>query len=447
VFSSSRPEWLGRMLTRPTPEQLKTIREQKQFGTFVDGKYPEVLPFKLGDSPQTLGASRVVVASASLQWNDPFGDWRLVLVGDLSRSRSQVELFAVACGAFLLTLLLGAMSFTLWRVRYKQALTSNELQVHADAQTASNVHKSRLAAAGLLLQRAPDIGALAQVFLSESRSLFGAMQGVVYVRDFQNESSMQRVGMAACTNDCPEVLKTGEGLLGQCAADGRMRVIDAQQDPAWVLRSGLGETPPAALLLLPVFLQGALIGAVELGLQEVPDELAKARWLEWAEMLAINLDAQNRKLNTEATLAEKVKEEQAIQSRIAFQQALIDAIPYPMFYKGADTRFKGFNRSYEETFAVDRHDLIGKSVLDLTYLPEASRIAFQAEDENAVATAGTVRRIAQIPYADGIMRETLYSVVGFRNANGEPGGLVGTFIDLSVLCAQIENDQIAREGS
>ena len=200
-------------------------------------------------------------------------------------------------------------------------------------------------------------------------------------------------------------------------------------------------------MLLPVVLQGTLIGAVDLGLQALPDEMAQAHCLEWAQMLAINLEVQRRKLNTEATLAEKLKEEQATQSQIAFQQALIDAIPYPMFYKGPDTRFRGFNRAYEETFGVKRNDLIGKSVLDLEYLPEASRKAYQAEDELAVATAGTVRRIAQIPYADGVLRETLYSVVGFRSADGKPGGLVGTFIDLSALSAQIDKGDIPGEAT
>ncbi|MBF0613653.1 MAG: PAS domain S-box protein [Magnetococcales bacterium] len=123
--------------------------------------------------------------------------------------------------------------------------------------------------------------------------------------------------------------------------------------------------------------------------------------------------------------------EMALRDQSAFQQALIDTIPYPVFYKGADTRFLGFNRAYEETFAVHRQDLIGKRVLDLEYLPEADRIAYQNEDEMVIHQATSVQREMPIPFADGKMHDTLYFVSGFRRADGTPGGLVGTFIDVS----------------
>ncbi|MBF0129732.1 MAG: PocR ligand-binding domain-containing protein, partial [Alphaproteobacteria bacterium] len=123
--------------------------------------------------------------------------------------------------------------------------------------------------------------------------------------------------------------------------------------------------------------------------------------------------------------------ENAIRDQAAFQQALVDTIPYPIFYKGPDTRFLGFNRAYEQTFAVRREDLIGKRVLDLDYLPEADRITYQAEDEAVIAGAGQVEKEMLIPFADGRMHDTLYYVSGFRRADGSPGGLVGTFVDVS----------------
>jgi two-component system sensor histidine kinase/response regulator len=87
--------------------------------------------------------------------------------------------------------------------------------------------------------------------------------------------------------------------------------------------------------------------------------------------------------------------------------------------------------AYEETFKVLRADLVGKRVLDLDYLPEADRLTYQAEDEAVIADAGQVRHEMQIPLADGKVHDTLYFVSGFRNGDGTPGGLVGTFIDIS----------------
>lgn len=56
-----------------------------------------------------------------------------------------------------------------------------------------------------------------------------------------------------------------------------------------------------------------------------------------------------------------------------FLQAIIDHIADPIFYKGADLRFRGCNGAYERTFGVTMADMLGKTVLDLPYLPQADR--------------------------------------------------------------------------
>jgi PAS domain S-box-containing protein len=130
-------------------------------------------------------------------------------------------------------------------------------------------------------------------------------------------------------------------------------------------------------------------------------------------------------------ITERKRMERRIADQLAFQQALVDTIPYPVFTKGPDTRFLDFNRAYEEAFGVRREALIGKRVLDLDYLPADDRAAYQAEDEATIQEASQVRREMPMPFADGQMHETLYFVSGFRLADGSPGGLVGTFVDIS----------------
>lgn len=130
-------------------------------------------------------------------------------------------------------------------------------------------------------------------------------------------------------------------------------------------------------------------------------------------------------------ITERKNTESRLRDQFAFQQALIDTIPYPVFYKGPDTRFLGCNRAYEETFNVRRENLIGKRVLDLEYLPAADRTTYQAEDERVISEASSIHREMSIPFADGKVHDTLYFVSGFRHEDGDPGGLVGTFIDVS----------------
>ncbi len=117
--------------------------------------------------------------------------------------------------------------------------------------------------------------------------------------------------------------------------------------------------------------------------------------------------------------------------QLAFQQALIDTIPYPVFYKGPDARFLGVNRAYEQVYGASRADLVGKRVLDLEYLPQSDREAYQLEDEAVIRDGTTVRRESGKRFADGRVHPTIYFVSGFRLEDGTPGGLVGTFVDIS----------------
>ncbi|MGE5502904.1 MAG: response regulator [Actinomycetota bacterium] len=130
-------------------------------------------------------------------------------------------------------------------------------------------------------------------------------------------------------------------------------------------------------------------------------------------------------------ITERKQAENAIRDQAAFQEALIDTIPYPVFYKGPDTRYLGANQAYERTFGIERRYMVGKTVLELEYLTNDDRLAFQAETEAVIASASTIEREMPLTFADGKLHDTLYTVAGFRKGDGSPGGLIGTLIDVS----------------
>ncbi len=129
--------------------------------------------------------------------------------------------------------------------------------------------------------------------------------------------------------------------------------------------------------------------------------------------------------------------------QFSFLQALIDTIPNPIFYKGANTCFLGCNQAYEEFFGTRRADFIGKRVLDLEYLPEEARQAYQNEDERVIRECGRIMREIPLQAADGRMADTLYSVTGFHTPDGKPGGLIGVIVDIS---AQKQAEREAEEA-
>ncbi|OQX17637.1 MAG: hypothetical protein BWK76_10135 [Desulfobulbaceae bacterium A2] len=136
-----------------------------------------------------------------------------------------------------------------------------------------------------------------------------------------------------------------------------------------------------------------------------------------------------------------------LERQFVLMQALFNTIPNPIFYKGGDTRFLGCNRAYEEAFGVSLQDFVGLRVLDLDYLPEADRRTYQAEDEEVIASAGRVVREVPMILADGEVHDTLYSVTGFRNRDGSPGGLVGLIVDITPLKEAQREAQQARAAA
>jgi len=163
---------------------------------------------------------------------------------------------------------------------------------------------------------------------------------------------------------------------------------------------------------------------------------------EAQEAMRVRLKDANELL--EAEVATRTAE---LKHQFALMQALIDTIPNPIFYKGADTRFLGCNEAYEKAFATTLQKFAGKRVLDLDYLPEADRLAYQAEDEAVIAHGGRVARETQMTFADGQVHDTLYSVTGFADAEGRPAGLVGLIVDITPLKNAEREAQQARAAA
>ncbi len=200
-------------------------------------------------------------------------------------------------------------------------------------------------------------------------------------------------------------LPVAESAMHLTLIDGVARTVDNE-----VLWRKDGSNVPVEYTTTPIYKEGTLVGSV-VTFRDISERLAAAKVL-----------AQER----------------------AQLQAILSTIPYPVFYKGPDACYLGFNRAYEQTFGVVGTNLIGKNVLQLDYLPESDRLAYHAEDQDIIAQCSAVQKEMQIRFADGKVHDTLYYVNGFRNIDGTPGGLVGTFADISPM---VEARRAAEEAT
>ncbi|MES2951801.1 MAG: GAF domain-containing protein [Pseudomonadota bacterium] len=296
VFASSHPAWQGMLDGEPDAQRMVAIRELRQFGKLFDERKPLPLPVTARGGTQLVEGQRFAVAAANVDWNDPSGPWKLVLMSKLSNTAPWSQSAWTASVSGVLTLLLGWMWLHLLRGRHTQAQANLQLQAYAHQQEANVAYRAKMAGVAAQLQRCGTLAELAQVFLREVRDLLGVVQGVLYVSDPLSPQILHLVGSAACAEPPASTLVLGEGLLGQCALERRIQVIATPPDGIWRLRSGLGNTQAATLLLAPLVVQDALVGALELALLRPTDNVQTTQLEELVALLATNVEIQRRNL-------------------------------------------------------------------------------------------------------------------------------------------------------
>ncbi|MEI7613290.1 MAG: C4-dicarboxylate transporter [Betaproteobacteria bacterium] len=327
VFASNRPEWIGFLVDTPSPERINKIRELKQFGNMFENKDPSVLPISSHDDIQSLEGSRFAVAVTRVLWNDPSGDWKLVLMEDLSRTIPMNEIVSISALVGGLTLLISLLILFVLHGKYRQAIASRELQLYAAAQAASAAQKNQLAAASMRMQQADSAHELGQIFLGETHRMLGIFQGVIYAFARDGDSAMECVASYACHSDLPLEISAGEGLLGQCAIDRQRLMIEAPDEAFWKIRSGLGETSPLMVLIEPIMLNDIFIGVTELSAPKALDEAQQNCLSELIPILAMNLEILRRKRTTEAQLTATVNtisERESTKSAERFNRLSLD---------------------------------------------------------------------------------------------------------------------------
>lgn len=125
-----------------------------------------------------------------------------------------------------------------------------------------------------------------------------------------------------------------------------------------------------------------------------------------------------------------VQSERRLKKQLTLFSAFLDALPNPIFVKDNKAVFIACNTAYENAFGIRREAFVGKTVLDLAYLPESSRQAFQQADLQLLRERGETREEIELAFSDGQPRTVLYQRKTFDMGEGE-GGLLGLIVDIS----------------
>jgi HAMP domain-containing protein/CheY-like chemotaxis protein len=142
----------------------------------------------------------------------------------------------------------------------------DNLRLTTDRNTEQDWLKTNLARFTGMLQGQRDLASVGRMLLSELAPLVDAQQGVIYQMESEDSASM--VLLSAFASDGPDGqlrrLKVGEGLVGQCAAEKRRMLIGNLPENTIPIRSGLFESVPRNVIVLPVLFEDRVKAVIEL---------------------------------------------------------------------------------------------------------------------------------------------------------------------------------------
>lgn len=142
---------------------------------------------------------------------------------------------------------------------------------------------------------------------------------------------------------------------------------------------------------------------------------------------------------TDRTLAETEAQEQN-----QLLQAIIDAIPAPIFFKDTETAYLGCNKAFEAFIGKDRDEIIGKGVFDISP-PELAQKYYDA-DQKLLNSGEPQVYEAMVKYHDGAMHDVVFHKAVFSRGDNPRGGMVGVMLDITSQNQAIRTSKTLREA-
>jgi HAMP domain-containing protein/CheY-like chemotaxis protein/signal transduction histidine kinase len=140
------------------------------------------------------------------------------------------------------------------------------LRLTTDLNTEQDWLKTNLARFTNMLQGQRDLTTVGRLLLTELTPLVNAQLGVIYQVAHDDTPVLKLLSAYADDgiNSHPETIKLGEGLVGQCAADKRQRLITDMPTHAVPIGSALFKVVPQNIVVLPVLFENQVKAVIEL---------------------------------------------------------------------------------------------------------------------------------------------------------------------------------------
>ncbi len=126
----------------------------------------------------------------------------------------------------------------------------------------------------------------------------------------------------------------------------------------------------------------------------------------------------------------------------AFQEALLEAMPLPVFYKDTLGRYTGCNSAFTKFLGKEKKDIVGKSVFEVS--PQSFAHIYRDKDLDLLDNPlGFQVYESRVVYADGTTHNVIFHKARMVDDEGQPTGIIGVITDITMIKQAEVNLRIA----
>ena len=166
------------------------------------------------------------------------------------------------------------------------------------------------------LQSAEDFRTLTQTAVSHLAPVVGAGHAALYVADAQGQFNLLASYGYRERKNLSSNFRLGEGLVGQCAMEKASILLSAPRDYIRI-SSGLGDGPPACVLVLPIIHAERVLGVLEMASFQEFSGREKTVLESIVPTLATSMEIMDRNLRTKELLVATQQQAERMEKQAA----------------------------------------------------------------------------------------------------------------------------------
>ncbi|KOG09697.1 histidine kinase [Streptomyces viridochromogenes] len=189
--------------------------------------------------------------------------------------------------------------------------------------------KGNLARISALMQGRRDLEDVASLIMSELTPVVTAQHGAFFVAmplldgkdmsaEAEDQYELRMLGSYGYSmGSMPTSFRPGEALIGTAAEEKRTILVENAPSGYLKISSGLGEAPPAQVIVLPVLFEGKVLGVIELASFTPFTQIQKDFLNQIAEMIATSVNTISVNTKTEVLLKQSQELTEQLRERSA----------------------------------------------------------------------------------------------------------------------------------